>query len=129
MPETIDQAPRAGAANPPDGEPEDDQPLPPAEIPELASVLREARSLPWDEIDMECPPGTVAASGAEVLSGAILVRCNCGQEFSLPITEAARHACPSCNEPFRHVLIVQAENFYPSAVSEALRDIINAQEL
>jgi hypothetical protein len=130
MADTIDQAPRSGAgAPPPDGEATDDQPVPAGEIPELAEVLKQAKGLPWDQIDLECPPGVVASSGAEVLSGAVMVRCNCGQEFSLPVAESGRHACPKCDEPFRHVLIVQGENFYPSATSEALREIIASQDL
>jgi len=130
MTDTIDQAPTAGAddADPPE-EAGPDQPLPPSEIPELAEVLKQAKALPWGEIDMECPPASIRSSGGEILQASATIRCNCGAEFVLPLSDPARHACPTCREPFRHVLIVQGENFYPSAVSLALHDIIEAQDL
>ena len=104
----------------------DGRPLLPEDVPGMAEILAHARSLPWDQIDLECPV-FASTSGCDLVEATATVNCECGQAFQLNINGQGRARCPACKEPFRHVLIIQGENFTPSAVAEAMAVIIQAQ--
>ena len=110
---------------PPTDAPDDS--IHPSDVPELAETLEKAKLIPWQRIDLECPPACVQSVGAAVEDAAAQLRCECGTVFRLDFDGEHRQRCPACKTVFRHLVVVQAEDRTPSATAEAMRAILEAQ--
>jgi hypothetical protein len=109
---------------PPEAEPE---PQPPESFPGLAEILDRGRALPWTSIDLACPPAAVESIGAEIDEASAVLTCDCGQRFRLHLTGEYPQRCPGCKATFRHLVAIQHEDRYPSAVSAIMPAILEAQ--
>lgn len=102
-------------------------PVPPSDIPQIAEALAKARMVPWETVDLECPPASIETVGAAVEDAAAQLRCECGTVFRYELDGESRARCPNCKTVFRHVLIIQAEDKTPSATAATLAKILEAQ--
>lgn len=124
--ETVTEAPRTVAVRvaPAESQP---TPAPPSEESNLAELVRIAARIDWEHAEIECPPAFVEVVGAELVAAHAVIRCDCGVLVRLALDGQSIAGCPRCKARYRHLLVVQGENWAADGCAHAIAAIIAAQ--
>ena len=93
---------------------------------DMMRLLAAARAVPWESVDLECPPAAVDTVGAELVEAWAIVSCDCGQKLRIVLDGDAKSRCPKCKTVFRHLLAIQAEDATPSAAAAIIGAILDS---